>query len=265
MAQAELTLKQHGFGQTRRRDLWWLQPLAVFAGLSTFVIYTTWAAFQGEYYAFGPYLSPLYSPELFGESSHSWFGPKPPWWPSALPWSPAFLILWAPLGFRLTCYYYRGAYYKSFWADPPACAVAEPRHSYLGENSFPLILHNIHRYFLYVALLFPIFLAYDVWNALWFTEEGTASFGLGVGTLVLAINVVLLSGYALGCHSLRHLVGGIRDRLSASPARLKAYNCVSCLNRRHMLWAWTSLVWVGFSDLYVRLCAMGIWTDLRIL
>ena len=267
MAQAELTLKQHGFGQTRRRDLWWLQPLAVFAGLSTFVIYTTWAAFQGEYYAFGPYLSPLYSPELFGESSHSWFGAKPSWWPSVLPWSPAFLILWAPGGFRLTCYYYRGAYYKAFWADPPACAVAEPRHRYLGENSFPLILQNIHRYFLYLALLFVVVLAYDVWNALWFTDAatGATSFGIGVGTLVLAANVVFLGGYTLGCHSLRHLVGGVLDRLSASPARLKAYNCVGCLNRKHMLWAWMSLCWVGFTDVYVRLCAMGIWTDLRIL
>ena len=267
MAQAELTLKQHGFGQTRRRDLWWLQPLAVFAGLSTFVIYTTWAAFQGEYYAFGPYLSPLYSPELFGESSHSWFGAKPSWWPSVLPWSPAFLILWAPGGFRLTCYYYRGAYYKAFWADPPACAVAEPRHRYLGENSFPLILQNIHRYFLYLALLFVVVLAYDVWNALWFTDAatGATSFGIGIGTLVLAANVVFLGGYTLGCHSLRHLVGGVLDRLSASPARLKAYNCVGCLNRKHMLWAWMSLCWVGFTDVYVRLCAMGIWTDLRIL
>ena len=173
MAQAELTLKQHGFGQTRRRDLWWLQPLAVFTGLSIFVVYSTWAAFQGEYYAVGPYLSPMYSPEIFGESSHSWFGPKPAWWPAALPWSPAFLILWAPLGFRLTCYYYRGAYYKAFWANPVACAVGKPRDGYRGENSFPLILHNIHRYFLYVALLFPIFLAYDVWNALWFTDEAT--------------------------------------------------------------------------------------------
>lgn len=267
MAQAELTLKQHGFGQTRRRDLWWLQPLAVFAGLSTFIIYTTWAAFQGQHYAFGPYLSPLYSPEFFGDSSHSWFGPQPSWWPSALPWSPAFLILWAPAGFRLTCYYYRGAYYKAFWADPPSCAVAEPRHRYLGENAFPLIVQNIHRYFLYLALLFIVVLSYDAWSALWFTDEatGATSFGIGVGTLVLAANVVFLGGYTLGCHSLRHLVGGLRDRLSASPTRLKAYNCVSCLNRKHMLWAWMSLVWVGFSDVYVRLCAMGIWTDLRIL
>jgi len=34
---------------------------------------------------------------------------------------------------------------------------------------------------------------------------------------------------------------------------------------RHMLFAWLSLVWVGFSDLYVRLCATGTWTDWKIL
>jgi hypothetical protein len=32
-----------------------------------------------------------------------------------------------------------------------------------------------------------------------------------------------------------------------------------------MLWAWCSLFSVGFSDLYVRMCAMGIWSDVRIL
>jgi hypothetical protein len=32
-----------------------------------------------------------------------------------------------------------------------------------------------------------------------------------------------------------------------------------------MKWAWISLFWVGFTDLYVRMCAMGIWTDFRIL
>jgi hypothetical protein len=32
-----------------------------------------------------------------------------------------------------------------------------------------------------------------------------------------------------------------------------------------MTWAWISLIWVGFTDLYVRLCAMGIWTDARLL
>lgn len=267
MTQQKLVLTEPGFGQTSRRDAWWIQPLCVFLGLSAFVIYTTWAAFQGEHYTYGPYLSPLYSPELFGASHHSWFGPKPEWWLAWLPWSPAFLILWAPAGFRLTCYYYRGAYYKAFWADPPSCTVSEPRKGYRGENSFPLILQNVHRYFLYLALLFLIFLSYDVWQALWFTNASTGevSFGLGVGTFVLAINVIFLGGYTFSCHSLRHLVGGRLNHLSQTPKRRLAYNCVTCLNRRHMVWAWMSLVWVGFSDVYVRLCSMGVWTDWRIL
>jgi hypothetical protein len=255
------------FGETARPDAWWLQPAAVFLGLSAFIAYSTWAAFQGEHYAWGNYLSPFYSPELFGDSHHAWLGPRPDWWLSWLPWSPAFLILWAPGGFRLTCYYYRGAYYKAFWADPPSCAVGEPRTSYLGERHFPLVLQNVHRYFLYLALVFLVILSYDVWKALWFVDPATgeATLGLGVGTLVLAMNVVLLGGYTLGCHSLRHLVGGRLNALARRPVRRTCYGCVSGLNRRHMLFAWLSLVWVGFSDLYVRLLSMGVWTDLRIL
>ena len=249
-----------------RRDAWWAQPILVFAALGSFIVYATWAAFQNAHYTFGPYLSPFYSPELFGSSPHSWFGPKPGWWPGWLPFSPALLILWVPAGFRLTCYYYRGAYYKAFWADPPACAVGEPRASYRGENSFPLILQNVHRYFLYLGLLFLVVLARDAWKAMWFADaSGAEKFGIGVGTLVLAVNVVLLSGYAMGCHSMRHLVGGRIDELSGAPACRQAYRCVNCLNGRHMLWAWMSLCSVAFSDLYVRMCSMGVWTDYRIL
>lgn len=266
MSQLQVSLPQRRFGETGRGDLWWVQMVAVFAGFSAFIIYSTWAAFQAEHYTFGPYLSPFYSPEIFGDSHHSLFGPRPGWWPGWLPFSPAFLILWVPAGFRLTCYYYRGAYYKAFWADPPGCAVGEPRKRYLGEGSFPLIMQNVHRYFMYLAVLFIFILSYDVWRALWFDNPapGEASFGLGIGTLVLAVNVILLGGYTLGCHSLRHLVGGYRNHLSNAPARLQAYRCVSCLNRGHMRWAWFSLFWVGFSDIYVRLCSMGIITDWRI-
>ncbi|MGI8580689.1 MAG: hypothetical protein ACR2KX_00705 [Chitinophagaceae bacterium] len=267
MSEINLATPRYRFGYTNRKDVWWARPLIIFIGLSAFVIYVTWAALQGEHYTSGPYISPLYSPELFGDSSHSWFGPKPGWWPGILPWSPALLVLWAPGLFRLTCYYYRGAYYKSFWADPPSCTVSEPRKKYRGENSFPLIIQNIHRYFLYIALFFIIFLSIDVWKALWFTNTvtGEKSFGLGVGTLVLAINAVLLAGYTFGCHSLRHMVGGFLDRLSGAPVRRKVYMCVSCFNRRHMMWAWMSLFWVAFTDIYVRVCSMGIWTDWRIL
>jgi len=166
----------------------------------------------------------------------------------------------------VTCYYYRGAYYKAFWSDPPSCAVGEPRKGYRGEGSFPLIIQNIHRYFLYVAVIFIGILAYDVWKAMWFTDPATGAkhFGIGVGTILLTTNVILLGGYTFGCHSLRHLVGGYLDRLSRAPVRKKAYDCVSCLNRGHMRWAWCSLVMVAFCDIYVRMLSMGIWTDWRL-
>src|SRR3989442_11241198 len=93
---------------------------------------------------------------------------------------------------------------------------------------------------------------------------GGTRFGSGLGTLVLAVNVVLLGGYALGCHSLRHVVGGRLDALSGSPVRRTAYDCASCLNRPHMSWAWCSLFSVGLADLYVRLCSMGVIRHLRI-
>jgi hypothetical protein len=267
MEEAVVTWHRRGFGRTMRRDAWWAAPLATFVVLAAFVVYATWAAFQGDHYEYGPYLSPFYSPLLYGDSPHSWFGPQPGWWPAALPFSAALLILWAPGGFRFTCYYYRGAYYKAFWADPPSCAVGEPRKGYCGENGFPLVLQNVHRYFLYLALLFLIVLWRDVWLALWFTDpaSGGPEFGIGVGTLVLAANVVLLTGYTLGCHSLRHLVGGLFDQLSRHPIRRRLYATSSHLNCRHMRWAWASLFSVALADLYVRLCSMGVLTDWRIL
>ncbi len=267
MASNLVQITRRGFGETTRKDLWWLPSLATFLGFSAFIAYSTWAAFQGAHYTFGPYLSPMYSPliwEAAGQplSSHALLGPWPAWMPSMiLPITPAFLILWAPGGFRFTCYYYRGAYYKAFWADPPGCAVGEPRHKYRGEKKFPLIFQNIHRYFLYVALLFILVLSYDAIVATQFDD----GFGIGVGTLVLAMNVILLGSYTLGCHSLRHLVGGRSDTLSDKPVQHALWRWVTKLNARHMMFAWFSLFWVGFSDFYVRMCSMGIFTDYRLL
>jgi len=267
MASDVVQLTRRGFGQTMRRDAWWVQPLVVFIILTSFLVYATWAALQNEYFAFGNYLSPFYSPLLFSDHPHAWIhGARPSWLPGFIPFSPALLILPFPAGFRFTCYYYRGAYYKSFWADPPGCAVGEPRKSYRGERFFPLIIQNIHRYFLYAALVFLVILSIDAYKAMWFLDPSTGreSFGFGVGTIVLIVNVILLGGYTLGCHSLRHLVGGYLDQLSRAPVRKKTYDCVSCLNRGHMRWAWLSLFWVAFSDVYIRLCAMGIWHDVRL-
>jgi len=267
MEVAPVKFVPRGFGETYRRDVWWAEPLTVFTVFSAFVVYATWAAFQNAHYWAGPYLSPFYAPELFGASPHAWFGPQPTWWPALLPFSPALLILPVPLSFRMTCYYYRGAYYKAFWADPISCAVGEPRGtSYWGERFFPLIIQNLHRYALYLAVIFVFLLSWDVWKALWFQNPATGQeeFGVGLGTIVLAVNVVLIACYTFGCHSMRHLTGGHVDEISTSSMRSACYNCSSALNGRHMLFAWMSLFSVGIADLYVRLLSMGVITDVRL-
>ncbi len=286
MSQADVRLpQQRKFGETSRTDAWWLAPLLTFVGLLGFIVYSTWAAWQGAHYEYDAYLSPMYSPLLFAagtewgmahESHHVLFGPWPEWlkWlPAWIPLSPAFIILIFPAGFRLTCYYYRGAYYKAFWGDPVNCGVGEPRKSYLGEQTWPLIAQNIHRYFFYAAALYIFILGYDAIRGMFYSDawqgstlmgDGGAGFGLGVGTLVMILNVILLGGYTFGCHSMRHLVGGRFNVFSTLGPRKVTYDCVSCLNRKHMLWAWCSLFWVGFTDFYIRMCSMGTFTDLRI-
>jgi hypothetical protein len=139
--------------------------------------------------------------------------------------------------------------------------VGEPRKSYWGERTFPLVMQNIHRYFLYLGVLFIAVLTYDAIMSFRFAD----GVGVGVGSLILTLNTILLAGYTFSCHSLRHIVGGRKDEISKSGLQLSCYNCVSGLNRKHQLFAWLSLCWVGFADLYVRLCSMGIWTDFRIL
>ena len=82
MANGLVTLRPQRVAMTMRRDRWWLPPLGTFIVLTTFIVYATWAAFQGNHYSYDHYLSPFYSPELFGSSRHAWFGPKPDWFPS---------------------------------------------------------------------------------------------------------------------------------------------------------------------------------------
>jgi hypothetical protein len=251
MSAGSTTGGQRHLGGTMRRDAWWLELLPVIALLGAFGIYATARAFEGTYYAWGPYLSPFYSPLI---------DPRHRWWP----FSPALLILVWPLGFRVTCYYYRKAYYRAFFLDPPACAVGERKHRYRGETAFPFVLQNLHRYFLYVGFIFLIFLWHDAIRA--FSFDGRI--GVGVGTLVLLFNVILLTTYALSCHSLRHIVGGKLDCFSCAAfgsPRHTAWSWLTVLNERHMLYAWISLITVGLTDLYIRLVASGTITDLRLM
>jgi hypothetical protein len=258
------TDRASGFGATERRDNWWIGPLATALGLGAFGLYSTFRAiFNAEYhlgvgtgeleghaYLLSPFYSPL-PPSSIHQSLPGWL-------------SPAFLILWAPGGFRLTCYYYRKAYYRAFLLDPVACAVGEPRNEYSGERKL-FLFQNLHRYFLYLAILFLFVLSYDVLlSCLWPTGAGGKTFGISLGTLVLAANVTLLSVYTFSCHSLRHLIGGNVDCFSCvalGNARQKAWKGVSILNRNHMLWAWMSLFMVGFADFYVWMVARGVFSD----
>lgn len=232
------------------RGLWWIAPALVVLVLGGFTIYSFWSiVIASSGYTFGPYLSPFYSPLLAGV------------WPL----SPALLIFWVPLGFRATCYYYRKAYYRSFFLDPPACAIGERkiptyRPAYKGERTFPFVLLNLHRFFLYLALLFVFFLGIDA--ARGFVFDG--KFGVGFGSLLIATNVVLLALYTFSCHSLRHLVGGGTDCFSCSAARYSLWQRISTLNSEHALYAWLSLFSVVASDLYVRLLSAGVVTDLRL-
>jgi|SRR6266850_4068454 len=243
------------FGATERTDAWWFIPVLQALGLIVLIGYANYAAFLGaDHYHYveqgRDYLSPFYSPYL-----------HPSWLP---PWlSPALLILVFPLGFRATCYYYRKAYYRSFFADPMACGVGEARRGYRGETAFPFILQNLHRYFLYAALVFLVILWADVVKA--FIFDGR--FGMGLGSLAILASTGTLTLYTLSCHSLRHIVGGGIDCFSCAVAggpRQRAWGIVSVLNGHHMGWAWTSLFAVCGADLYVRLCSMGVIHDPRL-
>jgi hypothetical protein len=241
-----------------RKDRWWLQPLITVTILVGFIIYSTVRAFENAHYYAEPHLiSPFYSPCLTTQCEGDTF-PELFTGPAWI--SPALYILLVPLGFRLTCYYYRKAYYRSFWLSPPACAVAEPHKSYSGETRFPLLFQNIHRYFFLAGLVFNAILTYDALMA-FRNEEG--EFGMGLGTLVLLTNATLLWGYSLSCHSCRHIVGGRLNHFSAHPWRYQFWTFVSKLNAKHMQLAWVSLFGVALTDLYVRMVATGVFDDPR--
>jgi len=244
--------------KTLRGDRWWLPPLTTFVVFFSFVVYATIRAFMGRDYYASPYLSPFYSPCL-GDcvEGASDFGRPFAWFP----FSAALIILIFPLGFRMTCYYYRKAYYRAFWLSPPACAVAEPHASYSGETRWPLILQNLHRYFWYAAVVVGAILTFDA--VLAFRNADHEWGHAGLGTLLMWVNVVLIWLYTLSCHSCRHITGGRLRHFSQHPVRYQLWTWVSKLNERHASYAWYSLFSVALVDLYILLLATGTITDLR--
>ena len=239
----------HGVGLwagLRRATPWWAQPLAIVVALGAFTGYSLWTSFFGP----GPnhisehanYLSPFFSPLI---------------WKTG-PVTPALWVLWAPLGFRATCYYYRKSYYRAFFWDPPACAVGElRRRGYRGESRLPMVLNNLHRFFWYPAAIVVILLWVDAFASF---DDGGHLY-LGLGTLILLVNAVLLSGYSLGCHAFRHAAGGGLDCYSCSQAgkaRFRLWRWVTVFNGHHATWAWVSMFSVVIAEVYIRLLQAGM-------
>jgi hypothetical protein len=248
---------------SQRTDNWWVSPLVFAVVFGFFALWATFRAFQNNYYEVGHYLSPFYSPTI-----------KLPWKIAGFEISPALIILPFPLAFRMTCYYYRKAIYRSFAADPLACAVREPEplnklrwKFYTGERIFPLIAMNFHRFAFYCAVVFIVLLWYDALKAFLFVDDsGTNHFGMGLGTVIFVANVCLLSLYTFSCHSWRHLIGGKVDCYSCTALNKTRYGLwtkISFINAEHGRYAMMSLVSVLITDIYVYLLATKVISDFR--
>jgi hypothetical protein len=248
--------------KTLRRDRWWREPAVTATLLAIWVVYATVHVFLGRWYWVPRYhyLTPFYSPCISGEcaagssSLGQWFGRVPP----IIPYAAVSLPF--VLGFRLSCYYYRKAYYRAFWRAPAACAVREPHASYSGETRFPLILQNLHRFFFYATVLISALNTYDIVQAF---RGPDGSFGFGLGTLIMLANVLLLWAYTASCHSCRHIFGGRLKHFSTHPVRYWIWTRVSWLNARHMQLAWITLGTLMLTDLYILLVASGAISDPR--
>ena len=123
-----------------------------------------------------------------------------------------------PAVFRVTCYYYRGACYKAFWADPLRAPSAS-RARLSGRLILPAQYSERHRYMLFLSVG-----VLDAWASTCGKRcrrpirRPARLRSASRRYAFLAINVVLLRGY---------LLGTIRCR-----ARRRAGASTSCLPRR---------------------------------
>lgn len=256
--------------RTLRKDRYWLSPLTMFVVITVWVAYATVRSLMGssfwveDYHYLTPFYSPCVSDGCPPDSAV--FGS---FLPKSLPFIFPYALISLPflLGFRLTCYYYRKAYYRAFWLTPAACAVPDKSPArktpgvYTGETRIPLILQNSHRYFWLGALLISIV---NTWDAIESFHGKDGSFGIGLGTLIIWANLLLLWAYTLSCHSCRHVMGGRLKAFSKAPIRYWMWTQIGKLNNRHGQLALITLGTLVVTDGYIALVAHGAFSDLRI-
>lgn len=251
MARAENTVSpphKLGFLATLRTDVWWLEPALTAVSLLVFFGWLGVSIFLDKWeFEAGPYLSPVFEPKLFGANDSIFI-------------SPALVVLLGPVPFRATCYYYRRAYYRSWFLSPPACAVGDAGRAYNGETVVPFWFNNLHRFAMYAALVFVPILWWGAIRSFYYKGD----IGIGLGSVILVVNAYLLMMYTFSCHSLRHWIGGGLDCFSCSKFRMtrkRLWDYVSRWNLNHRAFAWTSLIFIVFTDVYIRLVANGTITD----
>lgn len=229
----------------------WFYPTCVIVVYSLFGLYGLAVSLldttPAKYHAYlSPFNSPLYVINIgpLHIPPGLWIGPIP------------FL-------FRLSCYYYRKAYYRSYFSHPHSCAHTEPeRGTYRGETRF-WVWNNLHRYVMYLTVAQVVVLWYDTVHAFVWTPtsaglwDWAGSLHFGLGNVILIVNVVCLSAYTFGCHAFRHWVGGGKDCQSCIGARHRVWRGATILNVRHGTWAWISMFTVWGTDIYIRLLAHG--------
>jgi hypothetical protein len=164
----------------------------------------------------------------------------------------------------------RRVYYRTFFASPTACWVDEPDINkaigYQGERRM-FLFNNLHRYFLYAAMIIILIKWWDVTHTMHFHSAAHDGYGLSIGTFVMGFEAFLLTMYVTSCHALRHLAGGMLDRWTSKISRVRGalFGKISIANRSHGFWFWTSLTFVFLGDIWVLLVAEGRVNDMVLL
>lgn len=179
-------------------------------------------------------------------------------------YSPTILIIPIIALFRLTCYAFREDTNRHVFSHPNACAASirldAKAREYTGENSTIFKIENLHRYFMYGALVILPFFYYDLYVSLTYT----GALLLRLGSVIMAIDIAALTLYLFSCHSVRSLIGGRSDCFNCmrmGRQRNWLYNVQSKLNQNHEAYAWISLVTIVFMDLFIRALIAGIHLD----
>ena len=154
------------------------------------------------------------------------------------------------------------------WLNQLVVRCQKPWDEYSGETGI-LVVQNLHRYFMYVMLAYLPLLSFDVWLSLNFHEGDTHAYGVTVGSLILLVNVIMLTGYTFGCHAFRHVVEGCFARLvvlTNESNEIQTLKLSTKLNEQHKEWALYSLFWVMFADFYIYACTDPLfgWSDMII-